>query len=385
MSTARENEEIDTNPSGDDTGSMNDAFLMIYRVMAILASVMFFGILVLSIIDILVYIFRELNQRFRVTIDPGFINAKSTDVQTLQYVKNNPNDEPYSIFLEQRLVMSIFIIVGSCITLLGLQMAIFFGMKLYFIVKKQEFKEKISVPMNYLGLLLLCYVGAAVLSGMYKGTFVKNTQVKMKNVRAQMATVRRFLYMNMINDADLLKALRQDDFDGVVSIMKKNRNNLTTLKKMMFTYNVYVFFSSQIPDSDPNYDLLMEMFSVDGMQKQKVDPTLLLQYKRPVFMPNLYPTIRDKLQKSMTKEAERAFLKDFGGIMKDLNKKLVRIQNISEGKKSVFTYLFKVFLVAVLMSCVIILMLIFIFLSKIFAKLSGFFLNLFGRQVPPSE
>jgi hypothetical protein len=129
----------------------------------------------------------------------------------------------------------------------------------------------------------------------------------------------------------------------------------------------------------------MEMFSVDGMQKQKVDPTLLLQYKRPVFMPNLYPTIRDKLQKSMTKEAERAFLKDFGGIMKDLNKKLVRIQNISEGKKSVFTYLFKVFLVAVLMSCVIILMLIFIFLSKIFAKLSGFFLNLFGRQVPPSE
>lgn len=385
-----DNDHDDENDNDDkcnkkSDGALKDAFLMIYKILAMMSAGLFICIFILSIIDLFSYIFRELNQKLRITLDPNFINAKTTDVQALQYIKNNPEEEPFSIFLEQRLVTSIYIIVGSAITLLGLQFAIFFGMKLYSIIAKREFTEKIDVPFVYLGLLVLCYMGAAILGGMYKSNFVKNTQVKMKNIRALMANVRRFIYNNMMGDTEFLKAIRADDFDGIIGLLRKNISSTTTLKKMMFTYNLYAFFTSQISDADPNWDLLMQMFSVEGVQQQKVDPTLLLQYKRPIFIANLYPSMRDKLSGKFSKPAERAFLKEIGGTMKELNKQLVRIQNISDGKKSILGYMLKVLLVTTLMTCVILIVLLYILFSKIFGKIFGFILTLFNRRTDEND
>lgn len=359
--------------------SLNQAFIMVYRITSTIAAALFIGIFILSVMDILVYMWRELHQQVVKAMDPNLINGKTTDIQALQYIKNNPDEEPYNIFMEQRLVTGIYIVVGASITLLGLQMAIFFGMKLYSIVAKREFNDTLDIPFNYMGLLMLCYVGAVVLSYIYKTEFVKDAQVKMKNVRTQLRGIKNFMYDNMISDSAFLRALQADDFDAIMSSFLKNTTNLATLRKMMFTYNVYSYFSSQIPESDPNYDTLTAMFSTDGMQKQKVDPTLLLHYKRPIYIPNLYPSIRNKISKSMTKVNERAFLRDFGAAMKTLNKKLVRVQNISEGKSSVLWYMLKVLLVTILMTIVIVLMLLFIFLSGVFSKISGFVLGLFGR------
>lgn len=373
-------QQSNDNGNGKDTGALKDAFLIIYKVLAMMSAGLFICIFVLSLVDLVSYIFRELNQRLRMTLDPNFINAKTTDIQALQYIKNNPEEEPFSIFLEQRLVTSIYILVGSAITLLGLQFAIFFGMKLYYIVVKREFTETISIPFTYFALLILCYMGAAILGGMYKSSFVKNTQVKMKNIRALMANVKRYIYTNMIVDTEFLKVVRGDDFDGIITLLRKNANNTTTLKKMMFTYNLYAFFTSQISDTDPNWDLLMQMFSIEGIQKQKVDPTMLLQYKRPVFIANLYPSMRNKLSGKLSKAAERAFLKEIGGTMKELNKQLVRIQNIGDGKKSVLSYILKVLLVTTLMSLVILIILLYILFSKVFVKIFGFILRLFNRQ-----
>lgn len=378
-------EEEDNKKNDKGEGGMKDAFLMIYKVLAMMSAGLFICIFVLSIVDLVSYVFRELHQKLRMTLDPNFINAKTTDVQALQYIKNNPNEEPFSIFLEQKLVTSIYIIVGSAITLLGLQFAIFFSLKLYSIIAKREFTEKMDIPFVYFALLIICYMGASILGGMYKNSFVKTTQVKMKNIRALMTNVRRYIYNNMISDVEFLKAVRADDFDTIVALLRKNISSTTTLKKMMFTYNLYAFFTSQISDTDPNWDLLMQMFSIDGIQRQRVDPTLLLQYKRPIFIANLYPSMRDKMSARFSKGAERVFLKEIGGTMKELNKQLVRIQNIGDGKKSVLGYILKVLLVTTLMTIVIIAILLYILFSRIFSKIFGFILTLFGRRTDEND
>jgi hypothetical protein len=382
-------QEVADGEKQDDasSASLNNAFIMIYRITSVFAAGLFIIITIIAIMDIIAYIIGELRQKLRVSLDPNFLNAKTTDIQSLEYVKNDADDEPFSIFLEQKLVMGIFIIVATSITLLGLQLGIFFGMKLYFIVKKREFNETLDIPFTYIGLLLLCYLGAVILSSIYKSDFIKNTQSKMKNVRGQLRETKRFIYDSMIADNQFLSALKADDMDTMLTIMQRNANNAMTLQKMLFTYNIYLYYTSQITESDPNWDVMNSMFTPLTIQRQSVDPTLLFQYKRPVFVPNLYPTLRDRLKSSFVgrngkydASIERAFLRNFGINMRTLNKKLVRIQNISDGKTSMFGYLMKVFFVSILMSCVILLVVIFIFLSSMFSKIAGFFQGMFGKK-----
>jgi len=62
-------------------------------------------------------------------------------------------------------------------------------------------------------------------------------------------------------------------------------------------------------------------------------------------MPNIYPTIRASLQ-PLLGSRERAFVLELGKLMRELNRQLIAVQNISSGKSALSSYLLTVFILA---------------------------------------
>jgi hypothetical protein len=74
---------------------------------------------------------------------------------------------------------------------------------------------------------------------------------------------------------------------------------------------------------------------------------MYLYYKQPIYVPNIYPSVRDRLQ-PLLEDRERQFVKDLSKTMRELNRQLAALQNISSGKKAVRSYLWNVFLMVLL-------------------------------------
>ena len=244
-------------------------------------------------------------------------------------------------------------------------------MKIYTSVKRIEFNEKVDIPFQYLLVIIVSFVGVIIISSIYKSGFIKNTQPKLKALRAKMRDVKSYIYRNLSNDSRFLSALKTNDSEGVVDAMKRNVKNQVVLTKMMFTYNLYLYFIANIPESDPAFDQINAMFSTDGIRTQKVDPSMLFYYKKTEFVPNqYYLALRNQLEPEL-KTSSMSFIKAITTVMKELNKKLMQIQNINEGKVAVRDYMWKILWSSVAVTLVLIIMLLFILYKDLLFKLVG--------------
>lgn len=383
MSEEAVNKEVEVEEAAPtkEGGGLNGAFLLIYRVCAVLVVLSFVVLTVIAIIDVIAYHIGEASQRAKLFTDPNLMLSKTTDVQVLQYVHNSPEKEPFSIFTEQSIISTVYVIVGLAVVTLGVQLGIFFALKLYHTVRspKTPFTEKISIPFHFMGVLLVAFVGVVILNIMYKQTFIKKTQPELKTLRSRLRDIKSYIYRNLNNDTRFLQALKSGDVDNVVAIMKRNTKNQLALSKMMFTFNLYTFFTSQIPETDRAFDSINSMFTNEGMRTQKVDPAMLFYYKRPLFVPNLYPSIRADLQAAIG-VGERNFMTSVGVLMKELNKRLLTTQSIGEGKVTVRDYMWKVMTVSLLMTAILVIMMLIAMFEGILPQIIGMMRSFFSRK-----
>lgn len=356
-------------PSGHGTaGGLDEAFLLIYRLTAGLAGVVFIVMFVYGIVDVVLYFQREVYQRLQTVRDPNIFNKDTTDINALTYIQtNNPDDEPYHIFQQQRLIGTLFVIVGIMVIALGLQLGIFFSLKLYAVFTDREFTEHVNIPTNLLAAVAIMVVAASMIKSLYKQHFIKTVQESLRDLRSQLRDMRTFIYNNLTTNAPFLAALRTDNMDDVIDTMRtilESRDAESCMDKMtpcdgdvesmLFTLNMYSFLKMQVPESDPNYDKLSKLFDVDGVNARAVDPTMYFYYKQPAYVTNLYPVMRPKLKKYFgTKTGkpvpedyteniarERILYVNLNAKMQELNRKLSRMYNIASGKNKVRSYLF---------------------------------------------
>jgi hypothetical protein len=371
-----------TNDMAMSPGGLNDAFETIYKISAILVAVAFVLVTIMSAFDIFSFYFKEVFQKFKLIIDPNLMNKDTTDVRSMDYIFNKQDDEPFNIFLEQQLVAFMFIVIACAMMALGLQLGSFFALKLFATVRGKPFEERVRIPMPYLGLILLVLLGSVMLNYIYKQRFIKVTQPTLKAVKGRMREIKSYIYTNMTNDSMFLKALTQDDMDKVMQALldnAKDSKNASTLRKMMFTLNLYTYFRTQIPEQDLNYDTILTMFTSEGIRLQKLDPTMVFYYKTPIFVPNLYPTLREKLQPALG-DRERTFLKDLGIIMKELNKRLTKLQMIGDGKRSLSGYMWYAMMATGFVATILMVALGYVFFKDKFFKIFRGVLKLLGQK-----
>ena len=339
-------------------GGLNDAFLLIYRILAILIALVIVVYFLTAALDIFIYRRNEVKQKVRQTLNKNIMNKDTTDIAAIDYLKNNPDDEPYNIFAEQKMTGGLYVLSGIGLMVLGVQVGTFFALKLWAVVKRAEFTDKIEVPLKLVAVIVVGIAAATLLSNTYSGTFIKKTQPDMKTLRTQLLRLNNFIFTNLGNDVKnrFLPALQSDDLETCIVVLKDyaRRGNVNDTQltaedymalKLIFTVNVYSFYRYMIPEGDPAFDDIRALFTTQGIRSRAVEPTAYLYYNQPAFMPNIYPTIRASLQ-PLLGSRERAFVLELGKMMRELNRQLIAVQDISSGKSALSSYLLTVFISA---------------------------------------
>jgi hypothetical protein len=290
-------------------GGMSEAFLIVYKIIAIVAASVFGLIFVLSIVDVIKYLVNEAKQKAKRFYDPNMYNKDTTDIEALRYISaTTAEDETYNIFKTQKLISYIFLMVGMAVILLGVQLGLFLGTKIWSIFSGYGFKEQIELPMKMLALLLIIVVASFTIQDIYKQRFVKKVQTSLVELRTQLTTIRTFIYSNLTKDQQFLQALTADDLDGmskvIMDTLKMKNGNCTNstspcdsdVEKMIFSMNLYSYLRYQIPSSDPNFENVTKLFTPDGVTNRTVDPTMYFYYNQPIYIANLYSSIRERIR-----------------------------------------------------------------------------------------
>lgn len=336
---------------------LNDAFVLMYKLLAITACMVLVILFLTALFDLIMYQRGEIKQKLRIIMDKNVFNKDTTDTEAIQYIKNTPDDEPFNIFFEQKLIAGLFMIVGFAVLALGLQLGTFFGIKMWSVFKRAEFVDRIELPIQLLMVLVMAYVAASIMNAIYKRNFLKKAQPNIKQLQAQLARLNNYVYSYLTNDAKntFLPALVGDDLDTVVGVLRNllqrgspDDMDLTAEDfaaiKMLFTTNLYGFYRYMIPEGDPAFDDIRTMFSSQGLRRRQIEPSMYLYYNQPTYVPNVYPVIRDRLQ-PLLGTREKAFNKELSRLMRELNRQLAALQDISAGKKVIRNYLLSVLLV----------------------------------------
>lgn len=360
---------------------LNEAFITIYKILVILAGLVYAMMIFYGFADILQYIWDEIQQRVKRTKDPNMFNKDTTDMSALTYVQTGSlEEEIYHVFQEQQLIGVLFTLAGVMILLLGTQLGTFFGMKLYSIFTEKTFKEQVELPTKMLAGMIILVFAAVAIKSLYKRNFIKQVQASLRDIRAQLRGIRSYIYNNLSDNATFLTALRTNNIDDIIDtiatvLQARDPDTCTDkmapcdvdVERMIFTLNFYSYLRFQVPDTDPNYDKISTIFTPEGVQNASVDPTLYFYYKQPIYIPNLYPIMRGRMAKFFGKPTgkkapndfkanpvrERILMVNLNSKMQELNTKLARLYNLATGKQKIrgylFAYLFYVLLFALVL------------------------------------
>lgn len=350
---------------------LNAAFTTFYRISSYVMLGIFLALLGIGFLDILLFAVREVKQYWEMFRDPNVFNKDTTDMAALSYVSAvNPADEPFHIYQSQRLISLTFILIGVIIIVVGLHIGMYFLIKIYSIFNESSFSESFSMPGKEMVVIGIVAVTAIMLNDMYKRRFVVKVQGGLRDIRDYLREIRYYIYDNMTTDAGFLVYLTTDDVDGMItSIMNKIKTKNTMycqdplsycdgeVDKMLFTLNLYTYLKSVIPESDPNFQKVRDLFTLEGIESREIDPPLFMYYKQPVYIPNIYSSLRSRVSGAFLNpkgefdmKREQLFISNLNRKMQDLNMKLSWMFNMPIAKKKVVTYLVTFFLFCVLIS-----------------------------------
>ncbi len=349
---------------------MNAAFKLVYQIISALLFLVFFVFFVVSAIDVITYIARERKQSVMANIDPRMVNKDTNDLETIEYVKNDTENEPYNIFLQQQLISTMFILVGVAVLSFGSQFALFMGLNIYVKIRgKGEVAEKMSIPFKYLALIVIVFVIAVIINSYYRAKFLKKVQPNLEAIENRMNSVKAFIYSNLSTDTQFLTKLTSGNYEEPVQYMvdhAQKTNNTYMLSRMMFTLNLYSYFDSAFAEGDVNTDAVKNMFTPVGIRTRKVNPSYYLLYRQSAHIPDMYPTaaIRDQLQPVLG-DREQQFVATTTQLMRTLNKLLSGLTQIRKGKRDVREYMFNIFGFAVVFLLISLLIIYFLFYQEL--------------------
>lgn len=349
---ASENPKCVKMPNG-----ISQIFKKVYHLIAGVCFVCFIGLFLLSIGDIILYLYTEIQQKYNLDKNQKMMFKDTYEMSALSYLKPDMKKEILNVFAESKCISFILILAGLGVILLGCHVGYFTAMGIYSNINQVEFDETLDIPTQPLIAILFAGGGATVLNTMYKRNFVEKTQMSLKTIRDQMRDIKKNIYDMMFMRKDFLDALTTNDGQSLqrilVDISKKCANrsgSCSEFQKAIFTISLYTYYKDTIAASDDAYTEVMKMFTVDNIRSRDVDPVKYFYYKDVVYIPNVYVTWSADEQSAFfvgtsgrNTDVESEMLTGLTNKMGSINDKLVKIRNINAGKKNLFNYIMAFF------------------------------------------
>ena len=284
---------------------------------------------VMTTIDIITYGFDAMSQKRNLMMDPNMFNKDTHDYIVLDYVKTNTREEePYNVFLCEGFTATVFVLVGICVLMLGLEYGITAALIYYNIYTDgtTDYSIDINKSIKYFGIIAVALCGALSLSGVYNSYFIKDTQNAMYGIQNTMTNITGLIYDNLTTDQIYLNALVNNNTPTLIhqfseTIQKGIQNNDTTeAEKMIFTASIFSYLTTAIPVTDPNYKTVLSIFDYDNIEAQDIDPTKYLYYNNyNINILNLYPELIQIINDGLTSFKGKSISTEYDAFKDDNN------------------------------------------------------------------
>lgn len=341
-SESAKNEEKKPNPVPENLSAI---FNVLYIAIAIGILVVLWTIAILSIIDVSKYATLHIVQVVTQMINPNMFNADTIDMSMLMYAKNNTEKEPYTIYLQQKMVSALFYMVFAFIMIFGAQLIIIVIMA---IVAKTKGMDTVEVPdvfsIKYeLIVIILGLIAAYILNAYYNARFLNALQPELIGANESIQSIKNFIYDNITTNSAFLTNLTAGNLKGCTDIINQ-QTSISTISRMVFAISLYNFYKINISENEEEFNrVIQKIFTPREIELREINPTDYMYYNQNVFLPNLYPIIRKSIygaDKAINSTArDKAVRDDVGYRINEANKRLMYLFKIPTKRDSVRTYM----------------------------------------------
>jgi hypothetical protein len=343
-------------------------FKVIYTLLVIIGAALIVIHWITIIIDVIKYSYRNTVQESKLVNNPNLLNKDTNEYRLLHYTKNIKDDEPYSIFLRQKFVNYMYVIVSIFFIILAFQIAFILSVWLFALINNSGKPDiKIILPTKNIFVIIMILLAGIAFSGIYKSKFLKQIQKSFIETKESIEEINNFIYDNMTTNQELLDALQSEDKLKIYDILNKQITEYS-LSKMVFTLSLYEYMLSNIKKNSDEYQEIKKIFTIDQIKIRSIYPTDFFYYKQNVYIPNMYITLKDDLKpkallinNAIDLQKENSFNILLNNRITNINNKLLKILKLPKIKGELFVYL----LTLLTLSLIIIIILAFLYIDPI--------------------
>lgn len=340
--------------------SFTSIFKIFYIIINLLCVILLSAIVILSFIDIIYYIAKEIKQKNIRRVDKTLYIKDTTDYKIYDYatISASSVSEPQNIYLSMYIVKSILVLAVAFIFLVAFHIIIFSILK----SRKTGIFESLNMPYKIMFPILIVILAGCILTVYYNSYFMKNILKQLITYKNEMIIMKDEIYKLMSVDIDLLNVLSRSNNNEIVTKFANiiNNNQIDTLKSGLITYSLMDYYKKNIPEIDINYENVMNIFKYEQISRKSINPINYFLYKKPPHISNIWAIIRDDIKTVLedrnklnntsffNTQKEKDIIDEVDVLIININKKLTKLNYISQGKKKVLIYIVLYFVIAFL-------------------------------------
>jgi hypothetical protein len=297
-----------------NAGGLSVAFLPMYKILFFAIFLMYITVVQFALWDLIVYQYSELRQSTMVETSAQVYIADSTDYRTTNYPTSgntgsmSDEGEPYSVYICQKIIGFIRSTAGVLGILIGINLFIYFVMFLY----KQAIdapptdEDNLGFDSDFLKIVVtvaIIGISCKLMYDQFTSEFVDGFLARNRRLQKTFAGVGEFAKNHLpLDDADFLANLVSGDNAAIATqiasyVQADTKNmHLEKIAKILFACDMYNYFVSFVPITDPMYNKVQQLFSADGANHMDA-LTGYFYYKGIGSIPSSsWSTLRNRIQ-----------------------------------------------------------------------------------------
>lgn len=332
---------------------IDKTFNKIYPYMGYASVLIVIVFCILSFMDITSYTFSKAYQNMTLRANPNLLNKDAIDYVLLSYRKNNKDDEPYNIYLQQQITVWIYMFVGFIIVYIVLHNVVIILLKL--LSKNTQDKSvvvdmKLSmttppevINMAFFITIMLCL--AIAYNALYNTRFSKRIKPDVIDIATSIKGITDTTYDNLSTDDEFLKSVLEGNDHKSYRIINRQGNRADKIGSMVFTMCLYSYYRKNT-DMISN-DTIKNIFTRNEIRLRRIAPFDYLYYNQTTFIPNLYEKIEPNILDVLNTDAKRAAVREnVASRLNNVNRRLVKMFRMSMIQSSIMLYLLLCFMIS---------------------------------------
>jgi hypothetical protein len=265
--------------------ALKDTKSIFYAIMLAFMVLILIFIVLASIYDFGIYLYREAKQIKSMTVSGDQVLMRDTTDfnDILNYPLSTATNEKYNVYRRQGAVYIIIVLMGISFMGYCAQLGMFKARGIYASFKDPNSPGPKDPPFNektyfYLKNIGLIAVAAIVLNSIYSNMFIDKALNHIVGLRDQMGDIRRYVISNIpLKVTDFWPELKELNVQAIkervarllaVSTSKTDKN-ARTAQQIVFACNLYAYFYYMIPSNDTQaMNELNMLFSTQGNKKE---------------------------------------------------------------------------------------------------------------------